>query len=122
VKPLRVDAQTSEHVALLSLPVCHRYFTAPRESDEKRGRIRPCKLMLVWEIIMSTESASLGVDVFVSAHVKRPLRKRLIDTLIEWRRRIRSRREFAALSARELKDIGYPAEIAAEKAKPFWRA
>jgi uncharacterized protein YjiS (DUF1127 family) len=44
-----------------------------------------------------------------------------MDTLREWRRRIRERRELHGLSEIELRDIGYPAATAAEKAKPFWR-
>ena len=50
------------------------------------------------------------------------LRERLIETLSEWQRRSISRRELAALSDLDLKDIGYPANTEAEKAKPFWRA
>ncbi len=42
--------------------------------------------------------------------------------LSEWRRRARSRRELASLSPLDLKDLGYPARVEAEKAKPFWRA
>jgi len=48
--------------------------------------------------------------------------ERFTETLSEWRRRSISRRELAALSDLELKDIGYPANTEAEKAKPFWRA
>jgi uncharacterized protein YjiS (DUF1127 family) len=48
--------------------------------------------------------------------------ERFTETLSEWRRRSISRRELAALSDLELKDIGYPATTEAEKAKPFWRA
>jgi uncharacterized protein YjiS (DUF1127 family) len=47
---------------------------------------------------------------------------RLIAMLAQWRRRIDARRELAALSTFDLKDIGYPVQIEAEKAKPFWRA
>jgi uncharacterized protein YjiS (DUF1127 family) len=46
----------------------------------------------------------------------------MFDTLIEWRRRMNWRRELAALSALDLKDIGHPAQAEAEKAKPFWQA
>jgi uncharacterized protein YjiS (DUF1127 family) len=42
--------------------------------------------------------------------------------VMEWRRRMQSRRELATLSEIELRDIGYPARAEAEKAKPFWRA
>jgi uncharacterized protein YjiS (DUF1127 family) len=50
------------------------------------------------------------------------LGRQLIDTLWEWRRRMSSRRELALLSELELRDIGYPDRLEAEKAKPFWRA
>ena len=33
-----------------------------------------------------------------------------------------SRQELALLSELELRDIGYPDRLEAEKAKPFWRA
>jgi uncharacterized protein YjiS (DUF1127 family) len=48
--------------------------------------------------------------------------RRLAETVIEWRRRARSRRELAGLTALDLKDIGYPDRAAAELAKPFWRS
>jgi uncharacterized protein YjiS (DUF1127 family) len=40
----------------------------------------------------------------------------------EWRRRMNWRRELAALSALDLKDMGHPPQAEAEKAKPFWQA
>ena len=40
-----------------------------------------------------------------------------------WRERRRTRRELAAMSERELRDIGiYWSDIASEIGKPFWRA
>jgi uncharacterized protein YjiS (DUF1127 family) len=40
-----------------------------------------------------------------------------------WRERRRTRRQLAAMSERELKDIGiYWSDIASELGKPFWRA
>jgi uncharacterized protein YjiS (DUF1127 family) len=45
----------------------------------------------------------------------------VISTISEWRRRMRSRRELAGLSYRELKDVGYPGAAEAEKYKPFWQ-
>ena len=50
------------------------------------------------------------------------LRDRLIEMFAEWRRRMGSRRELAALTYLDIKDIGYPPHAEAEKAKPFWRA
>ena len=40
-----------------------------------------------------------------------------------WRERRRTRRQLAAMSERELRDIGiYWSDIASEIGKPFWRA
>jgi uncharacterized protein YjiS (DUF1127 family) len=40
-----------------------------------------------------------------------------------WRERRRARRQLAAMSERELRDIGiYWSDIASEIGKPFWRA
>jgi uncharacterized protein YjiS (DUF1127 family) len=64
----------------------------------------------------SRENVSILPRLTVSPH------RRLIATLSEWRRRMRSRRELASLSLCDLKDIGYPPLAAAERAKPFWRA
>jgi uncharacterized protein YjiS (DUF1127 family) len=61
-------------------------------------------------------------DVFAASRLGYLLRPRIIETVLEWRRRMRSRRELATLSEIELRDIGYPARVEAEKAKPFWRA
>jgi uncharacterized protein YjiS (DUF1127 family) len=47
---------------------------------------------------------------------------RLFDILLEWRRRMNWRRELAALSALDLKDMGHPPQAEAEKVKPFWQA
>lgn len=52
--------------------------------------------------------------------------KRLVgffDRLVEWQRRAAARRHLAALSERELKDIGLSRLDAwREAGKPFWRA
>jgi uncharacterized protein YjiS (DUF1127 family) len=71
---------------------------------------------------MTTNSASVGVNAYVNTQTAPSLRKQLLATLREWQRRIHDRRELAGLSDLELRDIGYPAEIEAEKSKPFWRA
>ena len=45
------------------------------------------------------------------------------DTFHIWRERLRSRRELAQWSARDLHDVGLsPSDIASETEKPFWRA
>jgi uncharacterized protein YjiS (DUF1127 family) len=78
--------------------------------------------MLSREITMTTDLASVSVNPFVTMVTAPPPRKRLGDTILQWHRRIRARRELATLSVLELRDIGYPPELDAEKAKPFWRA
>jgi uncharacterized protein YjiS (DUF1127 family) len=46
----------------------------------------------------------------------------LAGVVLEWRRRMRDRRELARLSERDLRDMGLPRlEAYAEIAKPFWR-
>jgi uncharacterized protein YjiS (DUF1127 family) len=71
---------------------------------------------------MSTPSVtpSKNFPVVVEA-VWRP-RRWLAETTREWLRRIASRRELAALTALEVKDLGYPAGLEAEKCKPFWES
>jgi uncharacterized protein YjiS (DUF1127 family) len=71
---------------------------------------------------MTTKSASVGASPFVPASVGKHSRKPLLDTLREWQRRFRGRRELYGLSQLELRDIGYPATFEAEKVKPFWRS
>lgn len=70
---------------------------------------------------MSTHSVSTGTPVFHPAQIGRSPRKGLAGALRDWRRRARSRRELAGLSELDLKDLGYPAGVEAEKHKPFWR-
>ncbi len=73
---------------------------------------------------MTTQSQSVSSreNIIVGPSRGGSLGRRLIDTFLEWRRRINSRRELALLSELELRDIGYPDRLEAEKAKPFWRA
>jgi len=80
----------------------------------------PVKIELLREIAMTTQSVLYRENVLMRP--RRVLRDRLLATLGEWMRRMSSRRELAALSELELKDLGYPASAAAERAKPFWRA
>ena len=70
---------------------------------------------------MSTPSVSSGTHAFLPAQISKSRGKPLIETLRDWRGRIISRRELAAMSQRDLKDLGYPAGVDAEKHKPFWR-
>jgi uncharacterized protein YjiS (DUF1127 family) len=71
---------------------------------------------------MSTHTISPGQNVIVPTRPAWLLRQRLAGTISEWRRRIVSRRELAALTALDVKDIGYPAGLEAEKCKPFWES
>lgn len=71
--------------------------------------------------LVSAQEISPRENVLSKPQSAGRLHLRLIAMLVEWRRRIRSRRELACLSDLELKDIGYPAQVEAEKAKPFWR-
>jgi uncharacterized protein YjiS (DUF1127 family) len=100
---------------------------ADGDLQKKRGTESPVNIELLREIIVTTQSVSsqsglLRENVFLEPRRVGSLRRRIIETLLEWRRRTRSRKELALLSELELKDIGYPARAAAEKAKPFWRA
>jgi uncharacterized protein YjiS (DUF1127 family) len=65
---------------------------------------------------------SSSEDLFVRAKRERGFLRHLFDIFLEWRRRMNWRRELAALSALDLKDIGHPPQAEAEKAKPFWQA
>jgi uncharacterized protein YjiS (DUF1127 family) len=48
---------------------------------------------------------------------------RLVEGLVQWRRRSRERASLARFDVRALRDIGLtPAEAAHEINKPFWRA
>jgi uncharacterized protein YjiS (DUF1127 family) len=50
------------------------------------------------------------------------LRKKLVETLREWRRRLRSRRDLMTLSDRDLWDMRLTRTDAEQEAsKPFWR-
>jgi uncharacterized protein YjiS (DUF1127 family) len=72
-------------------------------------------------VATQSQSVTSRENIIVAPHGG-SLGRRLIDTLWEWRRRMSSRRELALLSELELRDIGYPDRLEAEKAKPFWRA
>jgi uncharacterized protein YjiS (DUF1127 family) len=71
---------------------------------------------------MTTQSVSSHDNVFFRPRHESSLRRRFTETMLEWKRRIKSRHELACLSDIELRDIGYPDHVEAEKAKPFWRA
>lgn len=72
--------------------------------------------------VFTSHSATLRDNVLVEPRHVSSLARRLTETLREWRRRLQSRHELATLSERERKDLGYPERVAAELAKPFWRA
>lgn len=71
---------------------------------------------------MSTHSASSGTKVLVPLQMGWPSHGRLALIIREWRRRSASRRELAVLTKLDVKDLGYPAGLEAEKCKPFWRS
>jgi uncharacterized protein YjiS (DUF1127 family) len=71
---------------------------------------------------MTTQSVSSHDNVFFRARHESSPRRRFIEEILEWKRRLKSRHELARLSELELRDIGYPDRVEAEKAKPFWRA
>jgi uncharacterized protein YjiS (DUF1127 family) len=73
-------------------------------------------------VTTQSQSVSSRETIVVGPPRGGSLGRRLIDTFLEWHRRINSRRELALLSELELRDIGYPDRLEAEKAKPFWRA
>jgi uncharacterized protein YjiS (DUF1127 family) len=69
---------------------------------------------------MSTHSISPGKILTVPITTIGLPRRWLVETIREWRRRIASRREFAALTALDVRDLGYPAGLEAEISKRFW--
>ncbi len=71
---------------------------------------------------LSSHDVSPHENVFAGSRLGRLLGPRIFETVLEWRRRLQSRRELAVLSEIDLRDIGYPARAEAEKVKPFWRA
>jgi uncharacterized protein YjiS (DUF1127 family) len=71
---------------------------------------------------MTTQAVSSRDSVYFRPRRELSLRRRFIETILEWNRRISSRRELAYLTELELRDIGYPDRVEAEKVKPFWRA
>jgi len=71
-------------------------------------------------IALATKSAIPSITLIESAGGAPSLRKKLVETLREWRCRAHSRRELRMMSEAELKDLGYSVELQAEKFKPFW--
>jgi uncharacterized protein YjiS (DUF1127 family) len=58
-----------------------------------------------------------------STFIQRPsMAARLVDLLLDWNERARSRRQLAGLTEGELKDIGLnQSDVTIESSKPFWR-
>lgn len=69
---------------------------------------------------MSTHSVSPSKNFTGPIEAVWPLCLRLAAAVREWRRRAASRRELAALTTLDIKDLGYPAGLEAEICKPFW--
>lgn len=72
--------------------------------------------------LFTSHLAALRENVVIEPRAAGSLGRRVIEIIREWRRRAQSRRELAMLSELERKDLGYRDRIAAEIAKPFWRA
>ena len=70
---------------------------------------------------MSMQSVLSRKNAFLRVETRQPLWNGLLEVILGWQRRAQSRRELARLSYLDIKDIGYPADTAAEKNKPFWR-
>ena len=70
---------------------------------------------------MTTHSISSRDNVFAGPYSAIAQPRRFFEIFREWRRRSKSRAELSRLHELDLKDIGYPARVAAERAKPFWR-
>ena len=69
---------------------------------------------------MSIQSVLYREKAFARAETRQPPWIGIFEIILELQRRARSRRELARLSYLDIKDIGYPAAIEAEKSKPFW--
>lgn len=70
---------------------------------------------------MSMQSVLSRKNAFLRVETRQPLWNGLLEVILGWQRRAQSRRELARLSYHDIKDIGYPADAAAEQNKPFWR-
>jgi uncharacterized protein YjiS (DUF1127 family) len=70
---------------------------------------------------MTIQSVLYREKAFAQAETRQPPWIGIFEIILEWQRRARSRRELARLSHLDVKDIGYPADVEAEKTKPFWR-
>lgn len=71
---------------------------------------------------MVAQSVSSRENVLIEPRRLSALLRRPADIVAEWRRRVVWRRELENLSYLDLRDLGFPDGIEAEKAKPFWRA
>jgi uncharacterized protein YjiS (DUF1127 family) len=112
------ESERVQAVTKLSSPI----HDVRRDLRASEGTKRPYISMPVREIGMTTLRLSPRENVLTAAQRISALRIRIVDVGRVWLSRIRSRRELAALSASELKDLGYPAAAADEQCKPFWRA
>jgi uncharacterized protein YjiS (DUF1127 family) len=71
---------------------------------------------------MMATTTSFRHDVLAMANAIPSMGKKLIETVREWQRRVRSRRDLMALSRRDLWDMRVTrAEAEREANKPFWR-
>jgi uncharacterized protein YjiS (DUF1127 family) len=89
---------------------------------ESPVNIEQLREMTMSSQLFTSPLAAFRESVAIEPRYVGSLGLRLMATLREWRRRVQSRRELAMLSELERKDLGYRDRIAAEIAKPFWRA
>jgi len=71
---------------------------------------------------MSMQSVLSSKNTFQRAETRQTFWNSLLEVILKWQRQAQSRRELARLSPLDVKDIGYPAGVEAEKHKPFWRS
>ncbi len=77
--------------------------------------------MTTHSISSRDHSVSSRDSVFAGPYSAIAQPRRFFEIFREWRRRSKSRAELCRFHELDLKDIGYPARVAAERAKPFWR-
>lgn len=71
---------------------------------------------------MATTRSLSGENAFASAKAIPSFGGRLFETVREWRRRSRSRRELSKLGERDLRDARLTrCEVMSETSKPFWK-
>ena len=71
---------------------------------------------------MATTPILSDENAFANAETIASFGGRFFETIREWRRRCRSRRELSKLGERDLRDVRLTrCEIMSETSKPFWK-